>query len=116
MQNYFTLHYSSSTLYHHINDKVEVSKLKIENDILKEEIKELFEESGHRLSVKKMYHLLKSKDYVYSEKRVSGLMKELNLKCIRSKKSKTTSNNTPTIFPTLNKLKQNFNQERPNIF
>ena len=106
------LHFSSSTLFHHVHDKVEITKLQKEDDKLKEIINELFGKSGKRLSVKKMYYLLKSKNIKCSQRRVSRLMKKLNLK----RKPKKTKKDRPKTFPNFNKLKQEFNQPAPNLF
>ena len=86
------LHFSGSTLFHHVHDKVAITKLQKEDDKLKEIINELFEKSGKRLSVEKMYFLLKSKNIKCSQRRISRLMKELNLKCLRKRKPKETKN------------------------
>lgn len=110
------LHFSGSTLFHHVHDKVEITQLQKEDEKLKTIINELFEKSGKRLSVEKMYHLLHSKNIKCSQRRVSRLMKELNLKCLRKRKPKEIKKDRPTEFPNYNILKQEFNQPAPNLF
>lgn len=110
------LHYSSSTLYHHVHDRVEVTQVQKEDEKIKMVIIKLFEESGKRLSTEKMYYSLKQISVKCSLRRVSRLMKEMNLKCIRTRRPKEPKKDRPTIFPEFNKLKQEFNQPAPNVF
>ncbi len=75
----------SATLFHHINNRTKITLVEKENEQLKIIITGLFIKSEKRLSYEKMYQLLKSKNIKCSLKRVSRLMKELNLKCINVK-------------------------------
>lgn len=99
-----------------MNDKVIVSQIELQDSVLIERISSLFHESGNRLSVKNMFYLLKEEKLVCSEKRVSRLMKSLNLKCLHLPKSISSKEDKIVHFPEFNKLKQQFNQSQPNIF
>ena len=105
-----------STLYHHMHDRVLITQIDMEDEILKKHILEYFEKSGHRLGIKKMYIKLKSNNIVCSEKRTSRLMKELNIKSIRTRKKVAKKKNVTIIHPSFNKLQQNFTQNEPNLF
>lgn len=110
------LQISSSTLFHHIHDRVKIKKVEKEDVYLKEKIISYFEKSQKRLSIKKMHKLLQSKNIICSERRVSRIMHELNLKCIRTKHPKKNSRTNLKFFSSCNKLQQNFNQSLPNTF
>ena len=58
----------------------------MEDEVLKKHIINYFEKSGKRLGIRKMYIKLKANNVVCSEKRISRLMKELNIKSIRTRK------------------------------
>ena len=105
-----------STLYYHIHDKVLITQIDMEDDILKKHILEYFEKSGKRLGIKKMYVKLKANNIVCSEKRISRLMKELNIKSIRTRKKATKKKGSTISHPSFNKLQQNFIQSAPNLF
>lgn len=105
-----------STLYHHMHDRVLITQIDMEDDILKKYILEYFEKSGKRLGIKKMYIKLKANNIVCSEKRISRLMKELNIKSIRTRKKAAKKKSTPISHPSFNKLQQNFIQSAPNLF
>ena len=105
-----------STLYHHIHDKVLITQIDMEDEVLKKHILDYFEKSGQRLGIKKMYIKLKANNIVCSEKRISRLMKELNIKSIRTRKKVTKKKDTIISHPSFNKLQQNFTQSAPNLF
>ena len=105
-----------STLYHHMHDRVLITQIDMEDEILKKHILEYFEKSGQRLGIKKMYIKLKANNIVCSEKRISRLMKELNIKSIRTRKKVTKKKDTVISHPSFNKLQQNFTQSAPNLF
>lgn len=110
------LNISSSTLFHHIHDRVKIKKVEKENINLQEKIILYFEKSQKRLSIKKMHKLLQAKNINCSERRVSRIMHELNLKCIRTRPPKKNTGTNLKIFSSYNKLQQNFNQNLPNTF
>ena len=105
-----------STLYHHMHDRVLITQIDMEDDILKNHILDYFEKSGQRLGIKKMYIKLKANNIVCSEKRISRLMKELNIKSIRPRKKATKKKGATISHPSFNKLQQNFIQSAPNLF
>ena len=105
-----------STLYHHIHDKVQITQRDMYDDFLKGKILEFFEKSGHRLGIKKMHIKLRTNNIICTHERVSRLMKELNLKSIRTKRKVAKKKNVTISHPSFNKLQQNFTQSAPNLF
>ena len=110
------LHYSGSTFYNHVHNRVKITKIQQDDIKLKPIILKYFNESNQRLSIEKMHYLLRSKEIKCSQARISRLMKEMNLKCKRSRKPRIIEKEKPSSFPKFNKLKQQFNQPAPNLF
>lgn len=105
---------NKGTYYNFINHKVEKTTYEVNDEMLTKEIKEIFEESGKRYGVEKIYAVLKRKNIVTSVRKISTLMKKNNLV-----KNNVMKRPTPTTVKERRKYYRNllarqFNQEEPN--
>lgn len=101
------------TYYNYINRKVEIKKQDLIDESLKEKIKEIFDTSKGRLGPKKIYIKLKELGIKISIKKVSALMKELNLEVIYAKRKHIKPKSPKNTF-LKNLLKRHFIQNAPN--
>src|SRR5574344_1388481 len=108
-----TIHLNKGTYFHYINDKVEKKSNIIKDELLKPEIKSIFEESWHRYGHKKISVVLRSKGYVISEAKISRLMKELDLKVAINKQLRKAPEPGNNIF-LHSLLGRRFIQQEPN--
>ncbi len=106
-----------TTFYNHRKVKGKIKQSIIRDEELKKLVLQIYYESGRRFGANKIYQKLYSQGIISSLKKISALMKQLDLKSKRRKNpAKTVIKNKPTTFYYKNKLKQNFNQTRTNIF
>ena len=61
------LHYSGSTFYNHVHNRVKITKIQQDDIKLKPIILKYFNESNQRLSIEKMHYLLRSKEIKCSQ-------------------------------------------------
>ncbi len=99
--------------YYHYNNKPKQSLIEKENEILKPLVLEIFEKSKKRFGSIKVRIKLIELGFTISQKRVSKLMKELNITCqfhkVQIKYPKANRN-----LYLKNKLKQKFQKNSPN--
>ena len=105
-----------TTFYNHRKVKVKVKQNDIRDKELKQLVLQIYNESNKRFGANKIYEKLYSQGIKSSLRKISAIMKHLNLKSKRRKNPVKTTTNRPTKFYYKNKLKQNFNQLRPNVF
>ena len=106
-----------TTFYNHRKARGKIKQNVLRDEELKKLVLQIYYESGRRFGANKIYQKLYSQGIISSLKKISALMKQLNLKSKRRKKpAKTAATNKPTTFYYKNKLKQNFTQSRPNVF
>ena len=104
-----------ATFYNHDRRRVLVTKNELRDDLLKEKITQIYNESGGRFGANKIFQKLQGLGIRSSLGKVSSLMKELKLKSKR-RNSPIAHGETPKTFYDKNKLEQKFNQAQPNKF
>lgn len=105
-----------TTFYNHRKARGRIKQNDLRDEELKKLVLQIYYESGRRFGANKIYQKLYSQGIISSLKKISALMKQLNLKSKRRKKPAKTTTNKPAKFYYKNKLKQNFNQSKPNVF
>lgn len=96
-----------STYYHYALRSPEQTKLQIEDDTLKPLISEIFEKSGGRFGARRIRVKLLDMGHTTSERRISRLMKELELSSKGASPRLNSANDRQyQYYP--NKLKRNF--------
>lgn len=110
-----TLDVKKGTFLNHLYRKVEKTQTEQSDEIYKIKLLKLFDLTGGKLGAKKLSALMKNEGYLCSEKRVLRLMKELDIKCIRTKRANKIVIPQKSSDPTLkNLLKRNFYPKHPN--
>lgn len=110
-----TIDINHSTFSNHSRRRKVVTKYEIHDSFLKTHILRIYNESGERFGAKKILEKLVTENIRTSIRKVSLLMRELNIKSKRRNNPvKTVSK--PKYFYYKNKLRQNFNQKQPNTF
>ena len=103
------------TFYNHMNRRVKARKNEKINNKLRPLVLEVFNKSEKRFGARRIAHVLRKDGHVVSEKRVSSLMKELNIKPYLAKrrrvKKKYEANNSVYLE---NLVKGNFKRDTPN--
>ncbi len=103
------------TFYNHLNRRVKVHENEIINNRLSPLVLEVFNKSEKRFGARRIAHVLRKDGHVVSEKRVSLLMKELNIKPHLAKrkrvKKKYEANNSVYLE---NLVRRNFKRDNPN--
>lgn len=102
-----------STFYHYLFRSPEQTLVEKDDEMLKPVIKEMFDSMKGRVGAKKIRVCMMNQGYTISVRRVSRLMKELNLVCVSSKKN-IKYNFTPKSNFRNNRLNRKFTQEKPN--
>ncbi len=102
-----------STFYNYHFRRVKTTQDKLNDDILKKKIKELFIDSDFRYVINIICGILKNSGVVVSLRKVSDLMKEMKLSPILPKK-KTFIRKPNTDLFLFNHLKKNFKADFPN--
>ncbi|MDE6276178.1 MAG: IS3 family transposase [Clostridia bacterium] len=110
-----TIDINHSTFCNHSKRRKGVTKYEIHDSFLKIHILRIYNESGKRFGAKKILEKLATENIRTSLRKVSLLMRELNIK---SKRRNNPIKNTsrPKYFYYKDKLRQNFNQTQPNTF
>lgn len=105
-----------STFYHRTLRSPEKTQLQMEDDHLRETIKSIFDESKCRFGSVMIKAKMDEMGYHASPKRISRLMKEMNLVCTRNRPTLIDYKRTyhAHIHYTGNKLKRKFSQSEPN--
>lgn len=110
-----TLGVKKGTFLNHLYRKVETTQIQQTDEIYKIKLLELFNLTEGKLGAKKLSALMKNEGYLCSEKRVSRLMKELDIKCARAKRANRITIPRKGCNPTLKDLlKRDFYPEHPN--
>lgn len=110
-----TLDVKKGTFLNHLYRKVEKTQIEQSDEIYKIKLLKLFDSTGGKLGAKKLSALMKNEGYLCSEKRVLRLMKELDIKCIRTKRANKIVIPQKSSDPTLkNLLKRDFYPKHPN--
>jgi len=107
------LNVQKSTYYHRKLRSPEKTIIQKEDEILRIEIRTIFDEAKGRLGTMKIYNLLIEKGIKTSPKRVSRLMQEMNLVSVYNKKS-IRYNYVPSLKYTNNLINRSFMQTAPN--
>jgi len=103
-----------STMRNHHYRTIEKNQYERNNDILKEQIKRVFEESGKRYGSEKITETLKRSGFTVSKKKVRGLMKSLKISP-QLVNNKGRLERKPNSNPYLrNRVKQDFRPKEPN--
>ena len=101
-----------SLYYYHLNNPQ--NSYEKSNELMEEEIKQIYEGSKGRYGAPKITMVLKSKGFKISEKRVSKIMRKAGLRSITVKRfnhcTSDKQDNT-RVYPNL--LEQNFIAEKP---
>ena len=110
-----TLDVKKGTFLNHLYRKVEISQIQQTDEIYKIKLLELFSLTEGKLGAKKLSALMKNEGYLCCEKRVSRLMKELDIKCTRTKRANRITIPRKGSNPALKDLlKRDFYPEHPN--
>lgn len=103
------------TFYNHMNRRVKVHENEKIDNKLRPLVLEVFNKSEKRFGARRIAQILRKDGHVVSEKRVSSLMKELNIKPYLAKrrrvKKKYEANNSVYLE---NLVKGNFKRDNPN--
>ncbi len=102
-----------STFYHYLLRSPEQTVFEREDELQKPIVKEIFNDSKGRIGSKKICAIMVAQGHSISPKRVSRLMKEMNLVCVSAKK-KIKYNFTPKSNDKKNALKRQFDVDKPN--
>lgn len=109
----WTLDVNRSTYYHPLLRLLEITQIEIMDEKLNPLIKELFDKSYGRFGARKIRAKLREQDFRVSERRVSRLMKELELSSEGTQpKISSAYQRQYKYYP--NKLKRNFLTDAPN--
>ena len=105
-----------STFYHRTLRSPEKTQLQTEDALLSETIKAIFDESKGRFGSVMIKAKMDEMGYHASPKRISRLMKEMNLVCTRNRPTLVDYKRTyhAHVQYTGNKLKRKFSQSEPN--
>ncbi|MBQ8831059.1 MAG: IS3 family transposase [Oscillospiraceae bacterium] len=106
------LQVNRSTFYHHEFRAPKKTQLELQDDILRSLIKEIFEHSCQRFGCRRIRAKLRESGYIVSERRISRLMKEMNLSA-QGPIPKLNSANDRQYQYYPNKLKRNFQSAAP---
>ncbi len=110
-----TIGINHSTFSNHSKRRKVVTKYEIHDSFLKTQILRIYNESGERFGAKKILEKLATENIRTSIRKVSLLMRELNIKSKRRNNPVKTASK-PKYFYYKDKLRQNFNQTQPNTF
>ena len=110
-----TIDINHSTFSNHSKRRKVVTKYEIHDLYLKTHILRIYNESGERFGAKKILEKLVTENIRTSLRKVSLLMRELNIKSKRRNNPIKTASK-PKYFYYKDKLRQNFNQTQPNVF
>lgn len=102
-----------STYYHYTLRRPKQTMIEKEDELFRPIIQQIFEETQGRIGAKKIRAIMMMQGHTISPERISRLMKEMGLVCSANVKG-TRYNFTPKGLYRHNRLKQNFQQERPN--
>ncbi len=105
-----------ATFYNHDRRRVKTTQYQMRDVLLKDMILQIYNDSGERFGANKILQKLRSNGVNTSLSKVSSLVKELNIKSKRRNCPIKAENTSPEHFYYRNKLKQKFNQEKPNAF
>lgn len=108
-----TLSVRRSTFYHYQRRRPERTMVQMEDDILKPNIQQIFEESKGRLGSKKIRIKLMGLGFTVSVSRVTRLMKEMGLACVSCGNAPKKMHCGSSRYYR-NKLGQQFTQIEPN--
>lgn len=103
-----------SAYYHHLLRSPEKTQIELEDKNLRPMIKEFFEKSCERYGAKKIRALLVRKGISVSKRRVTRLMKEMELTC-KQVRLHYWSSTARRYKYYKNKVKQEFKQPEPNL-
>ena len=103
-----------STYYHRAKRKNYQTNIEKEDTILKEKIMNILEKSRFRLGSKKIKIKLEDEDIYIAPKRIRRLTQEMNVSFAKYVKRKRIYNRKPNNQYFVNRLKQEFTQEKPN--
>jgi len=103
-----------STYYHYIFRRPQKKQFELEDEKLRPMIKEIFEESKERFGSRKIRAVLLQKGIRASEKKISRLMKEMELVC-KQVRLRYWSSTLRKYKCYDNKVKQEFVQPEPNL-
>ena len=110
-----TLDVKKGTFLNHLYRKVEITQIQQDDEIYKIKLLELFDLTDGRLGARKLSALMKNEGYRCSEKRVLRLMKELDIKCNRTKRANRITIPRKGCDPMLRDLlKRDFSPKQPN--
>lgn len=109
------LNVNFSTFYNHDRRRVKETVYAKNDANYKKVILEIYNKSDGRFGANKIYQKMKSMGFAISARKVSILMKELNIKSKR-RNSPIKNSSTNKNFYRKDKLKQQFNQVIPNRF
>ncbi len=105
----------TATFYNYHFRRVIKTTYAIRDEELKEKIKSIYEESEHRFGAKKITAKLQSMGEIVSMKKVSALMKEMDIKSKQCKKRVFVQQESKRpCLPHL--LHREFTQKKPNVF
>lgn len=105
----------TATFYNYHFRRVIKTTYAIRDEELKEKIKSIYEESEHRFGAKKITAKLQSMGEIVSMKKVSALMKEMDIKSKQCKKRVFVQQESKRpCLPHL--LRREFTQKKPNVF
>ncbi len=110
-----TIGINHSTFSNNSKRRKVVTKYEIHDSFLKTHILRIYNESGERFGAKKILEKLATENIRTSIRKVSLLMRELNIKSKRRNNPVKTASK-PKYFYYKDKLRQNFNQTQPNTF
>lgn len=108
------LQVNRSTFYHHEFRAPKKTQLELQDDILRSLIKEIFEHSCQRFGCRRIRAKLRENGYIVSERRISRLMKEMNLSA-QGPIPKLNSANDRQYQYYPNRLQRNFITKAPNM-
>jgi len=104
------------TFYNHIFRRVRETHYEKNRIIYREAIKRIFEESGKRFGITKIYHKMRIEGFKIDSKMVSFLFKEMELKSKHCKKRSFVKQEDVRYAYLKNKLNREFTQSEPNKF
>lgn len=105
---------NKGTYYHFINDKKCITTYEINDNIARNEIKKIYDETEGRIGSNKIKIILDSRGIKVSIQKIRLLMKEMNLTIKIKKPNRRNKDTTPKNIFRNNLLKKQFFQDMPN--
>lgn len=109
------LNLDRGTFLNHHYRRVKITHYHQRDEFLKREIKRVFQKSGQRFGITKIFKKMQAENIKVDRKKVSFLFKEMNLKSKQCKK-RTFEQSRSAYTYLENKLDRNFQQNQPNKF